>query len=133
VAAGATSLPLADTTGIIAGQTQLTIQAGQNRFRFIAGAVSNAVNGLGSGAGNVVCPALPFAVTNDATYPTYVTALPADVIYAAVCATRALIKKSGGGNISAPTTQGATSKDPYGANDDMATMYELLDSYQVSQ
>lgn len=130
-AAGATSIAVAETTGIIAGQTQLTIHSGMHEYTFLAGTVSTAGGGLGTGPGTVVCPALPYAVATSADFPTYVTALPDDVIHACVAATRALIKKTSGGNISSQTNNSSRSKDPLGSLDDMALMYELLDSYQV--
>jgi hypothetical protein len=132
-AAAATQIAVADTTGIIAGQTQLSIQSGVHPFTFVAGAVSTASGGLGTGPGTVVCPALPYAVTTSIDYPTYVTALPDDVIYGCVLATRALIKKTSSGNISSQTNNSGRDKDPLGAGDDMAMMYELIDSYQVPQ
>jgi hypothetical protein len=133
-AQGATLLHVADTTGIFAGNTQLTIQAGASRFRFIAGAVSTAgSSGFGTGPGTVVCPALPYAITNSVDYPTYVTALPASVIQAAVLGTRSLIKQTSVGNLVTTNVGGNRSRvlDPLGAGDDLAMMYRLLNSYQV--
>jgi len=99
VAAGATSLPLADTTGIVAGQTQLTVYDLQRRVRFTAGTVSTApTGGVGTGPGTVVCPALPYALPNSGNYPTMVSALPPDVIEACVLVIRAMIKETGGSN-----------------------------------
>lgn len=133
--AGATTIHVAETLGIIAGNTQLTIQAGEARMRFIAGTVSTAdSSGLGQGPGTVVCPALPFDVPNNTLYPTYVTGCTQDIIEAAVLGTRALIKKRSSGNVSAPTTQGGNRQrngDPLGYGDDIAEMYRLLNSYQV--
>lgn len=133
-AAGATIIHVADTTGIVAGATQLTIQAGRNRFRFTAGTVSTAgPSGFGIGAGTVGCPALPYDVTNSADYPTYVTGLPGSIIQAAVLGTRALIKQTSAGNLTTTNVGGNRSRnpDPLGVGDDMAMMYKLLNSYQV--
>lgn len=132
--AGATLIHVADTTGIFAGNTQLTIQSGPSRFRFIAGAVSTAgPSGFGQGPGTVVCPALPYDVSNNATFPTYVTGLPGSVIQAAVLGTRALIKQTTAGNLTTTNVgnQRNRDKDPLNAGDDLATMYRLLNSYQV--
>ncbi len=134
-AQGATARHVADTTGILAGVTQLTVWSGRTQTRFTAGTVSTAdESGFGTGPGTVVCPALPLAITNDPTYPTYVTGLSGDVIEAAVLGTRALIKKSASGNLTVQTTTGGNRNrngDPLGAGDDLAEMYRLLTSYQV--
>lgn len=132
--AGATLLHVADTTGIIAGNTQLTVQAGANRFRFIAGTVSTAgSSGFGAGPGTVVCPALPYDVPNSAAYPTYVTGLPPSLIQAAVLGTRSLIKQTSAGNLTTTNVGGNRTRDtdPLRAGDDLAMMYKLLNSYQV--
>jgi hypothetical protein len=98
-AAGATSLPVADTTGIVAGQTQLTIYDLQRRFRFTAGTVSTAASGgVGTGPGTVTCPALPYAIPNSGNYPTMVTGLPPDAIEAVVLVIRAMVKESSPGS-----------------------------------
>lgn len=95
VAAGATSLPVADTTGIVAGQTQLTIYDLQRRLRFTAGTVSTASSGgVGTGPGAVACNAVPYAIPNSGNYPTMVTALPPDAIEGVVLVVRAIIKES---------------------------------------
>lgn len=135
-AQGATSLHVADTTGILAGATQLTVWSGRTQPRqFIAGAVSTAdASGFGTGPGTVVCPALPQDIANNAAYPTYVTGASGDIIEAAVLGTRALIKKSSSGNQTVQTTTGGNrnrSGDPLGYGDDLAEMYRLLTSYQV--
>lgn len=127
--AGATSIALDDTTGIIEGNTWLTIYAGRSQFRFLAGAVSNAVNGLGFGAGSVTCPALPYAVTNRADYPTLVSAMPGNALTAGELAIRSIIKSSSAGNISAPTAAGGTPQrnpDPLGAGADLAAAEKML-------
>lgn len=130
--AGATLIHVADTTGILPGKTQLTIQAGRNRFRFIAGTISTGT-GFGTGPGTVVCPALPYAVDNSTAYPTYVTGSPASMIQAAVLGTRALIKQTSAGNLTATNVGAQRSRvlDPLGAGDDLAMMYKLLGAYQV--
>lgn len=129
VAAGATSLPLDDTTGIIEGVTWLTIYAGPRTFRFLAGAVSNAVNGLGTGPGDVVCPALPFGVPSRTAYPTYVSALPGNAQEAVRLAVRSAVKSASVGNVSSGTSAKAgaqTSKDPLGAGADLLAAEKLL-------
>jgi hypothetical protein len=128
-AAGATSLALDDTTGIIEGNTWLTVYAGRNRFRFLAGAVSNAVDGLGFGPGNVVCPALPYAIPNRDAYPTFVTALPGNAIEATALAIRSKIKSASVGNVAGGATAKAGSqrtKDPLGAGEDLVAAEKML-------
>lgn len=128
---GDTSIAVDDTTGIIEGRTVLTIYAGRNRHTFIAGAVSNAVNGLGYGAGTVGCTPLPYAVPNSAAYPTMVSALPGSFLDAVALIARAIVKQSSVGNISATTATGGTSKvrDPLGAGDDLAAAEAILANY----
>lgn len=133
-AQGATSIPVADTTGIVQGQTWITIYALQNRIRFLAGAVSTAPGSgqVGTGPGTVGCPALAAAVPNNPAYPTMVSALPADAIEAVVLITRAIIKETGGGAVVAPgTAKSENAKDPYGAGDDMVEAEEKLHPYLV--
>jgi hypothetical protein len=127
-AAGATSIALDDTTGIIEGLTWLTVYAGKNQHRFLAGAVSNAVNGLGFGPGTVGCTPLPYAVANRDAYPTLVTALPGNAIEACSLAVRSFIKSRSVGNVSGPVTKGGaqTTNDPLGAGDDLAAAEEML-------
>lgn len=134
ITSGATTIDVADTTGIIAGSTQLILYADHYRFAFTPAAVSTAdASGFGTGPGTLTLAApVPLGVVNDALYPTYVSALPPDVIQAAVLMTRGVIKKTAGGNVQA-TSQTTKNKDPLGAGDDMATAYELLDSYQMVQ
>jgi hypothetical protein len=133
-AAGTTTIEVADTTGIIAGSTQLILYCGGYRYAFTPTAVSTAdASGFGTGPGTLTVPALPQDAPNDPLYPTYVSALPDDVVQAAILMTRGLIKKTGGGNISSPTSAQAKSADPYGAGDDMAAAYDLIDQYQMVQ
>ncbi|HEX5997266.1 MAG TPA: hypothetical protein VFY84_19170 [Jiangellales bacterium] len=133
-AADATQIEVADTTGILAGQTPLTIQADRLRIRKVPTAVSTASpGGLGTGPGTLTfATAIGVDITNDAAFPTQVDALPADVIQAAVMMTRGLIKKTSGGNISS-NTQSTRNRDPLGAGDDMAAAYEMIDQYQMVQ
>lgn len=131
-AVGAVTLSVADTTGIIAGSTQLTLYAGSYQYRFVPTAVSTAdASGLGVGPGTITVPALPVAAPNSALYPTYVSALPADVVRAATLMTRSMIKSVSAGNTTAGTNN--RNRDPLGAGDDMAKAYELLNSYRMVQ
>lgn len=128
-AAGATQIAVADTTGIVEGRTYLTIYAGKAQYRFLAGAVSNAVNGLGTGPGDVACSALPFAVANSDVYPTFVSAMPGNAIEAGALAIRSIIKSSSVGNVAAGTTTkgGAqTNRDPLGAGADLIAAENML-------
>lgn len=133
--AGATQISVADTTGIVAGQTYLTIYDLQRRFRFLAGTVSTAPQGgVGTGPGTVTCPALPYALPNSGNYPTMVSALPADVVEAVVLVTRAIIKETGGGNASATSARGPSRSAEHavpGAGDDYAEAEAILHPYQV--
>lgn len=128
-AAGATQIAVADTTGIVEGNTYLTVYAGAAQFRFLAGAVSNAVNGLGTGPGNVVCPPLPYAVSNSDAYPTFVSAMPGNAIEAGALAVRSIIKSSSVGNVAAGATakSGAQlARDPLGAGADLVAAEQML-------
>lgn len=134
-AAGATQISVADTTGIVQGQTWLTIYALQNRIRLLAGAVSTApaAGQVGTGPGTVGCTALPSAVPNSTSYPTMVSALPPDVIEAVVLVSRAIIKETGGGSVVASGSRSisAGEKDPFGAGDDYAEAEAFLHPYLV--
>jgi hypothetical protein len=125
-AVGATSIAVADTTGIVAGKTWLTLYSGSKRFRFLAGAVSTAVGGLGTGPGTVVCPPLPGEQVNTGPHPVMVSALPADCIQACVLATRAFIKDAGGGNIASPSAGGGAGPT---SGDDLVEASALLRPY----
>lgn len=130
-----TTLSVADGSGIVAGQTRLILYTNELRWAFVPTAVSNAVDGLGQPGPavlNLASP-LPLAVTNDPLYPTYVSAMPADVNRACWLITRSLIKDVSGGNITPPTAQNVRNRDPLGARDDLARAYELIDQYQMVQ
>lgn len=94
IVAADTVVHLDDTTGIVNGNTWLTIYSDTGKRQvFQAGAVSTApLGGVGTGPGTVVCPAQPFAVSNVGPYPVQVSGLPDNVIQANVLATRAFIK-----------------------------------------
>ena len=125
-AAGALSIPVADCTGIVAGQTWLTVYALQNRFRFLAGAVSAL-----TGPGTVACPAAPYAIPTSGYQPPMVTALPADAIEAAVLVVRAIVKESGGGASTRPAggRNGGGIEEKASAGDDFAEAEEFLHPY----
>lgn len=132
-AQGAVSLAVADTTGIVAGQTVLTIYDLQRRARFTPSAVSTApAGGVGTGPGTLTCNPLPWAVPNVGNYPTFVSALPADAIQAVVLAIRAMIKETGGGNPTA-SSRSATQKAPEpGYGDDYAEAEAIMAPYGVA-
>lgn len=134
-AAGATSISVADTTGIIQGATYLTIYAGRQRCTFLAGAVSTApaAGQIGTGPGTVACAALPFAVDERAQYPTVVSAAPGDFLRAVRLLCRGIVKSDSAGNTSAATTTGnRQEKDPLGAGDDFEAAEILLQPYTVA-
>jgi hypothetical protein len=119
---GATSISVVDTTGVVPSNTWLTIYAGADRFRFLAGAVSTAgPAGIGTGPGTVVCPALPNAVSNVGPQAVMVSALPSDVIEAQVLITRAFIKD-------APAYKPGGDGEP-GSGDDLVEAVALLRPY----
>lgn len=127
VAAGATSIPVEDTTGIVSGRTWLTIYSGKTRYRFLAGTVSTAdAGGLGTGPGTVGCAAVPAAINNPDS-KVMVSALPPSLIEACVLVTRAFIKQRSGGTVSASS---ATTREPgkgrRNAGDDLAEAYEII-------
>lgn len=126
VSAAATSIPVLDTTGIVAGRTWLTIYSGKTRYRFLATSVSTADSGgLGTGPGTVGCAAVPVAIDNPVSNPVMVSALPSVGILAVVLATRAIIKQKGSGSVSATNASSrATSEGRRGAGDDFAEAWE---------
>lgn len=126
VTAGDTTLHIADCTGIIPGATWLTVYALQNRMRFLAGAVSAA-----SGPGTVVCPAAPHAIPITGYSPPMVSALPADVLEAAVLVVRAMVKETGGASTRPASTKhsGGSADDEATAGDDYAEAEAFLHPY----
>lgn len=100
VAAGVTSVPVADTTGIIAGLTWMTIYAGAHRAHFLVTGVSTAdAGGAGTGPGMIsFAQPLRYPVENRQDYPTYVSGLPSSMNTVCTLVTRAFIKDSGGGS-----------------------------------
>lgn len=123
VAAGATTVPVAETAGIIPGVTLLRVRAGRAATSFMASAVSTA-----SGPGTLTTPAIPFDLKNDSRYPTQLDGLPDSIINATVLATRGIAKQPGGGNISANTRQKTTNAS---AADDFQQAWEFLRSFMV--
>lgn len=143
VAAGAVSMSLANVAGVVAGQTQLTAYAGQQRFRFTASAVTPSYAGsspaLGTAtAGTVTCPAAPQEIVAmaDSGYPVMVSALPADLILASTLVTRAIIKGTAAGAISAAAASvpgtSAGGKGPKNAGDDFAAAWEIIERYTAA-
>lgn len=131
VTAGATSISVADTTGIVSGLTWLTIYSGATRYRFLAGTVSTApAGGVGTGPGTVACAAVPQAITINESTPVMVSALPADIIQAVVLVTRAFIKDAGSGNVTSPTISANDSESgDNGVGNDLNEAAGLLRPY----
>lgn len=134
---GATSIAVADTTGIIEGRTQLTIYAGREQQTFIAGAVSTAPGAglVGSGPGAVGCDALRFGVSYaNPTYPPFVTGMPPSVQEACSLVVRSFIKSRGGGNVSVSTSAGGASRTgDGGAGEDLKRAESILMKYQARE
>lgn len=124
---GAVTIPVADTTGIVAGQTWLNVRAGRARFQTLATSVSNAdAGGLGSGPGSIGCAAVPHDVPNPGV-PIQVDALPGGLVTAAVLATRAHIR----GKTPSTPARGKERKTTPG--DDFQEAWELVRKFaQVS-
>jgi hypothetical protein len=130
VAAGAVSMPVLDTTGIVAGRTWLTAYAGRARYTFLATSVSTADSGgLGTGPGLVGCAAVPADIPNGSDYPVMVSALPQVLIQVCALATRGFIKTTGAGNVSSSTATGRTTKNPKESGDDLAEADKMLRSF----
>lgn len=136
-AQGATSIAVADTTGIIEGRTQLTIYAGRQRTTFIAGAVSTApAAGLvGTGPGTVGCDALPFGVSYaNGIYEPFVTGQPPSIQEACSLVVRSFIKSRGGGNVSMSTSAGGSTRaGDGGAGEDLKRAESILMKYQARE
>lgn len=127
VAAGATSVSVADTTGIVAGKTWLTIYALQDEFSFLATSVSTAdAGGLGAGPGTVGCAAIPSAIeVSDPLLAPMVSAMPPSLIEAVVLATRGVIKESGPVGTG---KGGPTSGDDFAAAEAILRKFFVLDA-----
>lgn len=136
-AAGAATLEVADTTGIIAGQTWLTLHAGRARHRFLATTVSTAdAGGIGTGPGVVGCsPVLPVAVSiSDPADPPMLSGMPGSLIYAVTLATQGMIKGGSPASARMSSTAGKASgqkSSAPGAGDDFAAAEEILKHYAV--
>jgi hypothetical protein len=119
ITAGDTTITVADTTGIVNGNTWLTVYADPaHRWTFLAGQVSTAPSAfsVGTGPGTVTLPAAaPYSVPE----LVMISALPKDVISACVLATRSLIKDANPGAASG-------GKNAPGADDDLAEAADLL-------
>lgn len=115
-------LNVLDTTGVVNGNTWLTVFAGAKRFHFLAGAVSTAgVNGIGTGPGTVACPAVPLSIPIAGPTATLVSALPQDFIDAAVIVTRAMIKEM--------VPAASAGKDSPSSGDDLIEAAGMLRAY----
>ena len=136
-AAGASQLQVADTTGIVAGKTWMTVYALQNRHKALVTAVSTAdAGGLGTGPGTItLATVLPSAIdVPDPLYPPMVSALPPDRIEAVVLITRAMIKEQGGGAVSATSASSRASNKtsaPSGAAEDYIAAEKILRRHAV--
>lgn len=127
LAAGAVAIPVADTTGIIAGRTWMTLYAGKNQTRVLVTSVSTDTGaGLGFGPGELGCAPLPYAVPNSEQYPTLISALPGDATRACLYAMRSFIKSGSTSAVSAATAGKRVERDPQGAGDDLAQAEEIL-------
>jgi hypothetical protein len=124
VAKGDLAIHVDDCTGIIAGQTWLTVYALQNRMRFLAGTVSAT-----SGPGTVACPAAPYAIPTTGYSPPMVSALPQSVIEAAVLVVRAMVKEAGGGSSKPAGKHSGSSEEEATAGDDYAEAEAFLHTY----
>jgi hypothetical protein len=133
--AAATELEIDDTTGIIAGMTQLRVYSQESNWSFVPTAVSTATvdQPIGTGPGTLTLPsALPRALVSNPDFPIMISALPPDLIRCCKLVTRSFIKSSGGGNIAISTAQ-QKSPDPFGAGGDLAAAYQILTSYGAVQ
>lgn len=138
-AAGAATLAVADTTGIIAGQTWMILHVGKARHRFLASTVSTAdAGGIGTGPGTIgITPVLPLAVSiSDPADPPMLSNMPGSLIGAIVLATQGFIKggSGGGGGASVSSTgrrHTSQKSSAPGAGDDFAAAESMLRHYAV--
>lgn len=136
VEASGTTLEVLDTTGIVAGQTFMTIYAGKQRHRTLITGVSTSVTdsspALGAGGpGTLTVAAVPFDIRSNSEtgYPTMISALPSSLIDASVLATRAHIKGVSAGNVSAQSAASSATtggKGPQNSGDDLAMAWGII-------
>lgn len=126
VAAASTSISVADTTGMVAGQTWLKIYAGRAQVRRLVNSVSTAdAGGLGFGPGVIGVDSIAAAIPNPPDIPIMVSALPPSLILANVLITRALIKGK------TPSTPARGKERKTTAGDDYAEAAKIISRHRL--